>query len=180
MDGPDGNRDYWRDIRREPAIFSKRPMGGGGVMVWAGVSKLGRTSIVFVRGKMNSEGYQNILENFLLPFLDRWPHLEHIFQQDNASVHASASTRQWLETHNIATLPWPAKSPDLSPIENVWAMLVRAVYREKRQFGTVNELKKAIEEEWNQLDQNKLAELIDTMNKRLIEVISNKGGVTHY
>ena len=59
-------------------------------------------------------------------------------------------------------------------------MLVRAVYREKRQFGTVNELKKAIEEEWNQLDQNKLAELIDTMNKRLIEVISNKGGVTHY
>lgn len=155
-------------------------MGGGGVMVWAGISSFGRTPIVFVRGRMNSECYQVILENFLLPFLDRWPHLEHTFQQDNASVHVSATSRQWFESHNIPTLPWPAKSPDLSPIENVWAMLVRGVYRDGRQFENVSDLKKAISEEWERLDQNKLAELIGTMNKRLIEVISLKGSITNY
>ena len=132
LDGPDGVHSYWRDLRKDPSIFAKRPMGGGGVMVWAGISVLGRTEIVFVRGKMNSESYQTILEQFLIPFLERWPRLELTFQQDNASVHVSASTRQWLEAKNLPILDWPAKSPDLSPRENVWSMLVKRVYREKK------------------------------------------------
>lgn len=180
LDGPDGYRNYWRDLRRDPLIFAKRPMGGGGLMVWAGISTLGRTQIVFVRGKMNSEGYQEILENFLIPFMDRWPHLELVFQQDNASVHVSTSTRQWFASKNLPLLEWPAKSPDLSPIENVWSMLARAVYANGRQFNTIIDLKKAIIEEWERLDQNKIRELIGTMNKRLIEVIAKNGGITHY
>ena len=149
-------------------------------MVWAGISVLGRTEIVFVRGKMNSESYQAILEQFLIPFLERWPRLELTFQQDDAGVHVSASTRQWLEAKNLPILDWPAKSPDLSPIENVWSMLVKRVYREKRQFNCISDLKKVIIEEWKQIDQNQIASLIGTMNKRLIEVIANGCGLTHY
>ena len=150
------------------------------MMVWVGISSLGKTEIVFVRGKMNSESYQEILSNFLIPFLDRWPNLEIIFQQDNASVHASASTRQWLLDSSIETLPWPAKSPDLSPIENVWAMLVRDVYGNGKQYNTVSELKDGIRAVWDRLSQEKVAKLIESMNKRLVEVVSNKGGMTHY
>ena len=149
-------------------------------MVWAGISTLGRTDIAFVRGKMNFEGYQAILEQFLFPFLEKWPSLEHIFQQDNASVHVSSSTRKWLEAKDLPILDWPAKSPDLSPIENVWSMLVRGVYRNGRQFSNISELKKAIKEEWDNLDQNKITSLILTMNKRLIEVISKHGCLTDY
>ena len=180
LDGPDGYRNYWRDLRRDPLIFAKRPMGGEGLMVWAGISTLGRTQIVFVRGKMNSEGYQEILENFLIPFMDRWPHLELVFQRDNASVHVSTPTRQWFASKNLPLLEWPAKSPDLSPIENVRSMLARAVYANGRQFNTIIDLKKAIIEEWERLDQNKIRELIGTMNKRLIKVIAKNGGITHY
>ena len=149
-------------------------------MVWAGISSFGRTQIAFVRGKMNSESYQAILENFLLTFLDQWPHLDHTFQQDNASVHVSASTCAWFQGRNLPLLDWPAKSPDFSPIENVWALLVRAVYSNEKQFNNIIELKNAIKEEWGKLDQNRVSQLIGTMNKRLIEVISNKGGPTHY
>ena len=95
-------------------------------------------------------------------------------------MHVSASTRQWLEAKNLPILDWPAKSPDLSPIENVWSMLVKRVYREKRQFNCISDLKKVIIEEWKQIDQNQIASLIGTMNKRLIEVIANGGGLTHY
>ena len=111
-------------------------------MVWAGISSFGRTQIAFVRGKMNSESYQAIFENFLLPFLDQWPHLDHTFQQDNANVQVSASTHAWFQGRNLPLLDWPAKSPDLSPIENVWALLVRAVYSNGRQFNNIIEFKK--------------------------------------
>ena len=72
------------------------------------------------------------------------------------------------------------KSPDLSPIENAWSQLVRHVYRDGRQFNNVIELKRAISEEWDKIDQTYLANLIGTMNKRLIEVILNRGDMTHY
>ena len=116
----------------------------------------------------------------MIPFLERWPNLEHTFQQDNASVHISASTRRWFEAKNLPILKWPAKSPDLSPIENVWSILVRRVYQNGRQFDNVSDLKKAISQEWAQINQIELENLIGTMNKRLIEVISKGGDMTHY
>nr|CAD2144563.1 unnamed protein product [Meloidogyne enterolobii] len=75
---------------------------------------------------------------------------------------------------------WPVKSPDLSPIENVWSMLVRDIYAEGKQFGTVSELKVAISAAWGRLSQVKVAELIEGMDKRMLEVIRNNGGLTHY
>ncbi|KAG3095181.1 hypothetical protein PI125_g16317 [Phytophthora idaei] len=33
-------------------------------------------------------------------------------------------------------MEWPAKSPDLNPIENMWGVLARAVYANGRQFET--------------------------------------------
>ena len=58
-------------------------------------------------------------------------------------------------------------------------MLVKRVYREKRQFNCISDPKKVIIEEWKQIDQNQIASLIGTMNKRLIKVIANGGGLTH-
>ena len=38
LDGPDGLKHYWHDLRREPEIFSRRVSGGGSVMIWAAIS----------------------------------------------------------------------------------------------------------------------------------------------
>ncbi|KAL3075555.1 hypothetical protein niasHS_012818 [Heterodera schachtii] len=167
-------------LQKEPRIFSKRPMGGGSVMCWAAFSQFGTTPIVFVRGRMDSEAYQALLENFLLPYLDRWPRIDFTFQQDNAPCHSSNSTKQWFRDHNVDVLAWPACSPDLNPIENVWGMLARAVYADCRQFQTFGDLKKAIQEAWAQITQEKLTRLVESMPRRLISVLKNNGGITKY
>ena len=110
-------------------------------MVWAGISGLGKTELAFCPNKMNSTGYQKVLNDTLMPLIARFPHIDWIFQQDNASVHSSKSTKLWLEQQNIQVLPWPSQSPDLNCIENVWSMLAHPVYDDCRQFNDIEQLR---------------------------------------
>ena len=180
LDGPDGLQYYWHDLRKEPESFSKRQCGGGGIMVWGAVSFGGNTDIVFVEQTMNSLCYQKVLEDNLLPVIEQICGNDGIFQQDNAPVHNSRSTKQWFTSKNLQVLPWPSRSPDLNPIENVWGLLSRAVYRQGRQFNCKADLKNAIRTEWSKLDQSKIRSLVTSMKNRLIEVIAKKGGHTSY
>ncbi len=67
MDGPDEWKYYWYDLRKEKEIFSRRQFSGVSVMTWGCFAYNGVDSIVFVSGKMNSEAYQRVLANHLLP-----------------------------------------------------------------------------------------------------------------
>ena len=77
-------------------------------------------------------------------------------------------------------MPWPSRSPDLNPIENVWGILVRDVYADNRQYQTVEELKTAIMGAWNRLPQETVNRLVESMRDRIFEVIQRSGKVTHY
>jgi len=77
-------------------------------------------------------------------------------------------------------LPSPAKSPDLNIIENVWGYLARKVYHNARQFDCVADLKKAILESWNSIDDEYLRNLYDSVQSRLVEVLERKGSKTNY
>lgn len=180
LDGCDAHTHYWRDLRKGERFFSKRQFGGGSVMVWAGISGLGKTELAFCPNKMDSQGYQKILADNLLPFLNRFPHIEFTLQQDNAAVHASKSTKQWLESQNIRTLNWPARSPDLNCIENIWSILVRDVYDDCRQFESIDQLKLALTAAWGNLTQERLAPFIDSMPKRINQLIKREGKFTDY
>lgn len=149
-------------------------------MVWGAFSFIGKLSLAFPSCRMDSSEYQGVLAGSLLPFLEESPDDIFTFQQDNASVHASKSTKKWLEDHGIMTLPWPACSPDLNPIENVWAIMVREVYKEGRQYSSVGDLKRRVIEVWAELDQGILCNLVRSMPNRLFQVINRNGDVTDY
>lgn len=66
---------------------------------------------------MNSKAYQDILEEVLFPIYDPGT----MFQQDNAPIHNSKDTMEFLSRNGIWTIDCPPYSPDLNPIEHVWA-----------------------------------------------------------
>lgn len=45
---------------------------------------------------------------------------DFVLQQDNAMIHTSQSTRQWLHDNDVKILEWPPHSPDTNPIESLW------------------------------------------------------------
>ncbi|KAJ8897822.1 hypothetical protein PR048_003175 [Dryococelus australis] len=93
-----------------------------------------RTPLVFVEGTLNTYRYiQNIIQPILLPFLQRQG--EVLFQQDNARAHTYRVTQRALE--GVHQIPWPARSPDLSPIEHVWDMMGWRLVR-KFDLGSVH------------------------------------------
>lgn len=149
-------------------------------MVWAGFSAFGKTPLVFVTHRMNSKNYQNVLENNLLPYIRRFPSISFTFQQDNASIHVSTDTEGWLRKKKVPTIDWPARSPDLNPMENLWGILVRDVYADCRQFDNVNQLQEAIQTSWNRVALDQLSRLVKSMPTRMIQVIERQGKVTDY
>lgn len=175
LDGPDGFQYYWHDLRKEPQYFKKRNFGGGSLMLWAAFSMEGKTHLLKCDGRMNSEKYINMLETELIAFTDDQMDGDFIYQQDNASIHVSRQSRAWFAEKEIDLLDWPACSPDLNPIENLWGILARRVYANGRRYSTVNELYVAVCHAWREIPQTIIDNLINSMEKRIFEVIKLGG-----
>ena len=149
-------------------------------MVWGAFSRSQKLEIAFVSCRMDSEEYQTVLRCHVLPFLRRRRSRNYVFQQDNASVHASRSTKKWFQDNRISVTDWPACSPDLNPMENMWGILVRKVYMNNRKFRDVEELKAAVIEAWDHIDEDTMRNLVDSMPNRLYEVATKHGGPIDY
>jgi DDE superfamily endonuclease len=75
---------------------------------------------------------------------------------------------------------WPANSPDLNPIENLWHILRNNIRKREVQSRKKQELIEALQEEWGKLDMQMMQKLCLSMPRRLQAVIDAKGGSTQY
>jgi transposase len=137
--------------------------------------------LVPVEGIITAKEYKELLEKYLLPIFKK-SNYQFIFMQDNAPIHRAKLVTDFLAHHGIIpTLEWPAQSPDLNPIENMWAVLKAA--RRARQRLTPKTRKDLIEEMsklWSTIEPNFRENLSNSIPKRLSEVITNKGKATSY
>ncbi|KAI2652587.1 Transposable element Tcb1 transposase [Labeo rohita] len=138
------------------------------VMVWGAMS-----------AAVNAASYQEILEHFMLPSAEKlYGDEDFIFQHDLAPAHSAKTTGKWFTDHGITVLNWPANSPDLNPIENLWDIVKRKL-RDARP-NTLDELKAAIEASWASVTPQQCHRLIASMPRRIEAVISAKGFPTKY
>ena len=128
--------------------------GEGSVMVWAGISAQGKTDFHIIdNGTLTALRYVNdILDVYVRPYAGAVGE-NFILMDDNARGHRARVTDQYLEQATIVRMEWPARSRDLSPIEHAWDMLQTAVSSRLVQPASVQELRQALLEEWDQIPQ---------------------------
>ena len=127
---------------------------------------------------MNADGYINILEHGLKPFI-RDVIRECKFMQDNDPKHTSKKAQQWFESESINWWKTPAESPDINPIENLWHELKEYLRREVKP-KTKDQLISGIEEFWETVSVEKCRKYIRHLRKVVPEVIRVNGGPTGY
>src|SRR6185312_17376249 len=84
-------------------------------------------------------------------------------QQDNDPKHTSRIAKEFLTDHVPKVMDWPSCSPDLNPIENLWAIVKDNV--EKRMPKNLKDLEKFMTEEWNAIPESVLNNLVNSMQR---------------
>ncbi len=149
------------------------------VMIWGAMSSAGVGPLWFLKTNVTVPVYKRILEQFMLPSAEQlFKDADFIFQQDLAPAPTAKSTKSWLNEHGVGVLDWPANSPDLNPIENLWGIVKRKM-RNKRPKNA-DELKATVKETWASIPPQQCHKLITSMPRRIEAVIKAKGAPTKY
>lgn len=181
----DGPTRVWRLPRErfnEENLMPTVKHNGGSIMVWSCFSGRGLGPLVLVEGTIDRWGYIEILEKNLLPYIDdKFNGKGYHFQDDNATVHTAKAVVDWFQENEIKILEnWPSQSPDLNPIEHLWAELEKRIKKLKKKPKNKKELFKVLQKEWKDIGKEFYKKLISSMPRRVRDCIDNNGGATKY
>ena len=144
-------------------------------MLWGAIRHDGKRVLVRCEDSVDSVEYQRLLSIGLPEIYNS----RLFLQQDGAPAHRSTSTRRFLEEKRIRTLEkWPAQSPDINIIENMWQILKTNVYA--RHPESVEDMWRFAQEEWNSISVATVTKLYNSLPRRVAAVLKARGGCTKY
>lgn len=181
----DGKEYYWHrphETLRKHQVKQTVKHGGGSLMVWGCFTWWHLGPLVKIDGIMRKEDYLLILQNNMPDFVDEsaYPEDEVIFQQDGDPKHTAKIVKEWLSNQRFQTMQWPAQSPDLNPIENLWALLKKRLALYDQAPKNLSELWSRVQTEWSNIPNQHIQNLVESMPKRVRSVIKAKGLWTKY
>ncbi|GFU04337.1 transposable element Tcb2 transposase [Trichonephila clavipes] len=169
----------WRErgSRNHPSnIIERDRYGGRGVLVWGGIMLGSRTDLhIFDAGSVNGTRYCN---EILLPYVRLFRGavgLQFLVMDDNAPCHRTVAAEQLFESEDIERMDWPARSPDLNPIEHVWGFLGRRLAARTLPPVTIRELRLALQDEWAAMPQQLIDTLILSMGRHCETCLAVRG-----
>lgn len=151
------------------------------IHIWGCILKNYKLIVYIYDKTMNSAKYITILKKKLLPRIRSYEKRmgdKIIFQQDNATCHTSFEMCEFFSTNNIEVMFWPANSPDLNPIENIWSILKKNVGKIK--VKNKQELIDTILDQVSKLKITTINKVIDSMDNRIDELFDNSFGSINY
>ena len=137
------------------------------------------TPLQFIAWNLNSQWYvEEVMMPMVLPFL-RQIGQGAVFQDDNARLHRGCIVNDFVRVNNINRIDWPANSPDLNPIENLWDELVRRTYHDNPP-QTIPQLRHHLAQEWQNILQATIRCCVGNMRKRCQDCVKARWGHTSY
>lgn len=184
--GSYGRKYYFKkkgDTSVRPHHIKKTKQGGGGkMMVWGCITYFGRGDACWIPGKMNSVSYVEVLKDYVFASCDYYgiDRAKFIFQQDNAKIHTSKLTFDYIKKSNIPVMVWPPNSPDLNPMETVWSYLKLKLDRYSTEPRNIDDLWDRVQDVWNDIPIEFIQRLYDTMPERVKELYACKGNAINF
>ena len=148
----DGRLRVWRrpnEAYNQQMINAIELFGGGSVMVWGCISYDCKLDLIKSPMTLNAQRYQQeMLDAAVIPHFDSHPLATRpMCMNDNARPSRGRAVIAHLRMNAIETLPWPARSPDLNPVEHLWDYLGRQVQARDPPVRNLRELEQALHEE---------------------------------
>ena len=123
---PDSPVMWW--VKRGQHVYVESHKFPPSIMIWAGIIGPMKTPLIKCPQRLNAQAYVEMLEARGVHNFMHWCGDTSIFQQDGAPCHTAASSLRWFRDQGVRVLPnWPANSPDLSPVEQIRAIMKRYI-----------------------------------------------------
>lgn len=177
------------EVYHDDCVVPKFKQSSLRIMVWGCIMKGRKGPMVILeypggRGVgMTAARYQDqVLEKVMHDFYMEMSEEQGqvLFQQDGAPCHTAKSTGKWLELNHVEQMPHPAASPDLNPIEPLWHTFKELIRNRHHIPTTIDELKIAAKEAWDQISIADIDKHVKTMEDRVRAVLRAQGSHTSY
>jgi hypothetical protein len=149
--------------------------GRDGITVWGCFSRNWLGPLVILHGNIITEGYKDILTNYVQSMVEDQFGDDDCYQHDNAPCHKSRFV-----DNNIPEMAWPAQSPDLNPTKHLWDELEYRLCSRLQRPTSLTALATALQEEWAAILPETFRQLVQSLPGRVRAVIKAKGGPTRY